>query len=140
MNIKVNNKNLSFSKEEDEKILRRIPIEIILAAAAAALAIWAFFDAVSALLLFTGGILSAVSFIWLKQSLTKFLIREKKKAVKSAFLLYSLRILLIIVVFFIIIFFFSKKIIAFIAGFSVIVPVLLFEALAAYPKLKKWKN
>jgi len=133
-------KNHPFSPEEDEKILRRIPIEIIIAAAAGAVAVLAFFDAVSAGLLFVGGILSAISFIWLKQSMTRFLIREKRKALKAAFLLYGLRLLLIIVVFFIIIFFFSKKIFAFIAGFSAIVPVLLFEALAAYPKLKRWKN
>lgn len=132
--------NQQFSLEEDEKILRRIPIEIILVAAVAAVVIIAFFDAVSALLLLAGGILSALSFIWLKQSLTRFLFKEKRNALKSAFLLYGLRLLLIIVVFFIIIFFFSKKIFAFIAGFSAIVPVLLFEALAAYPKLIKWKN
>ena len=133
-------KNHYFSPEEDEKILRRIPIEIIIAAAVAAVAVWAVFDAVSAGLLFVGGILSAISFIWLKQSITRFLIREKRKALKAAFLLYGLRLLLIIVVFFIIIFFFSEKIFAFIAGFSAIVPVILFEALTAYPKLKRWKN
>ena len=133
-------KSQYFSPEEDEKILRRIPIEIIIAAVVVAAVVFAVFVAVSAGLLFAGGILSAISFIWLKQSMTKFLIREKRKALKSAFLLYGLRLLLIIIVFFIIIFFFSKKIFAFIAGFSVIVPVLLFEALAAYPKLKRWKN
>jgi len=134
------NKNRQFKPEDDEKVLHRIPIEIAIAAAAVAAVILAVFDAVSAMLFFMGGILSATSFIWLKQSLTRFLSREKSNALKSAFLLYSLRLLLIIVVFSIIIFFFSKKIIAFIAGFSVIVPVLLFEALAAYLKLIRWKN
>ncbi len=132
--------NQPTSWEEDEKILHRIPLEILLLAAVAAIVIYILFDAASALLLFAGGILSALSFIWLKQSLTRFLFKEKRKALKSAFLLYGLRLLLIILVFFIIIFFFSKKIFAFIAGFSAIVPVLLFEALAAYPKLIKWKN
>lgn len=134
------NNSQFFTPDEDEKILRRIPLEIIIAAAVASVFVFALFDAVSAALLFAGGILSAVSFIWLKQSLTRFLIRDKRKALKAAFLLYGLRLLLIIVVFFIIIFFFSEKIFAFIAGFSVIVPVLLFEAFAAYSKLKRWKN
>lgn len=129
-----------FTPEEDEKILRRIPLEITIPAAVAAVAVYALFDAASAVLFFAGGIVSAVSFIWLKQSLTRFLIRDKRKALKAAFLLYGLRLLLIIVVFFIIIFFFSEKIFAFIAGFSVIVPVLLFEAFAAYSKIKRWKN
>jgi len=134
------NNNQFLKPEDDEKILRRIPLEIIIAAAVAAAVVFALFDAISAVLLLAGGIVSAVSFIWLKQSMTRFLIRDKSKALKAAFLLYGLRLLLIIVVFFIIIFFFSEKIFAFIAGFSVIVPVLLFEAFAAYSKLKRWKN
>jgi len=47
---------------------------------------------------------------------------------------------LIIGIFFIIIFFFSKKILSFVVGFSMIIPVFLIEAAGALSKLKQWKS
>ena len=123
----------------DEKILTRIPREICILALLIALCFLLFWDMGAALLALAGGILAAFSFIWLKQSITKLLLSGKKKAVRSAMIIYSIRLILIIAAFFIIIFFFSKKVLAFTAGFSSIILVFLIEAVNAFTKLKQWK-
>jgi hypothetical protein len=125
---------------EEEKILQRIPREIIFFSIILSLIVFLLFGGMAALFFFLGGLFSAVSFLWLKQSLTRFLLQKKSKAIRSAISLYGLRILLILAIFFIIIYFFSDKIIAFAAGFSVIIPVFLREAVAAFSQIKKWKN
>ena len=128
---------MTTSNTVEEKVLRRIPWEIFIVSLLFALACLVIFDILSAVLVLGGGAFSAVSFIWLKKSITSFLMREKKKALSSAILLYSLRILLILAIFFIIILFFSRRIIAFAAGFSVILPVFLVEAVVALSKMKQ---
>jgi len=125
---------------EEEKILRRIPIEILILSFVIALASVFLFNPLTAIFILAGGAFSALSFSWLKQALTKFLLSGKKKALRSALLLYGIRLVLIIAIFFIIIFFFSRNIIAFIAGFSTVVPVFLVEAIVALSRMKKWKN
>ncbi len=124
----------------EERILRRIPREIVLLSLFIALLSLLFFGPLSSLFIFFGGAVSALSFIWLKQSLSKFLVPDKRKALRSAIALYALRLLLILILFFIIIFFFSNKIIAFAAGFSTIIPVMAVESVATLSKIKKWKN
>lgn len=126
----------------EEKILRRIPVEILLLAVLIALPFLLLWDIGAALLAAAGGIVAAISFIWLKQSITKFLLsmNGKEKAVRSALLAYGLRLILIIAIFFIIILFFSRKVLAFAAGFSSIILVFLIEAVSAFTKLKQWKE
>ena len=168
---------------EEEKMLRRIPLEIIALSFIAALLALPFFDHLTSLFILAGGALAALSFVWLKQSVSRLLLpqtgdrtsrvekgdspsKEKgqspfskspssttpfltgsfftsnftTKALKSALLLYALRLVLILGIFFIIIFFFSKKIIAFAAGFSALVPVFLVEAAIALSRMKQWKS
>lgn len=124
----------------EERILKRIPREILFLSLLIALLSLIPFDLLTSLFIFAGGALSALSFIWLKQSLSKFLVPDKKKALKSAIAFYSLRLLLILVLFFIIIFFFSKKIIAFMTGFSTIILVMALESAFALSRIKEWKN
>ncbi len=154
---------MTITNSEEEKILRRIPFEILILAFVIALASIFIFHPTTALFIFAGGAFSAVSFIWLKQSISKLLpikngdrhlkeeepvpiFREpvpffdKKKALRSALILYGIRLVLIIAIFFIIIFFFSRNIIAFVTGFSAIVPVFLAEAVVALSRMKQWKN
>jgi hypothetical protein len=123
----------------DERILRRIPLEILGLSAVLALAAWPLFDAPTALLFFAGGGLAALGFLWLTQSVSRFLLRDRARALRAAVLLYSLRLVLICGVFFIIILLFPKKILAFGAGFSTIVPVFLAEGVGALLRLKTWK-
>jgi hypothetical protein len=140
MHNPVPNPEFSKGNAEEEKILRRIPREIIFLSTILTLVVFLLFGGAASLFFFLGGIFSAVSFLWLKQSLSRFLLQEKRKAIKLTISLYALRILLILAVFFIIIYFFSDKIIAFAAGFSVIIPVFLLEAVAAFLQMRKWKN
>lgn len=132
--------SINTMQQEDEKILRRIPRKILILSFVLALATLLLFDPLTGLFVFAGGLLSALGFIWLKQSLYKLLFLGKKQALKSALALYSMRLILILGIFFIIIFFFSEKIIAFAVGFSTIILVFLIEAMKAFSKMKKWKN
>jgi len=125
---------------EEERILRRIPREILLVSVIFAISAWALFDGTSALLVFAGGILAAVNFIWMKQAVSRFLFTGKRRAMQKGMAVYGLRLLLILGIFFIIILFFSEKILAFAAGFSALVVVFLGEAVAGLSKLKQWKN
>lgn len=124
----------------DEKIIKRIPLEILALSFILALGAAILFDPLTGVFVLAGGLLAAVGFNWLKQSVYKFLMSEKKSAVRSAILLYILRLVLIIAVFFIIIFFFSNRIFGFIAGFSTLILVFLIEAVTALSKLKQWKS
>lgn len=125
---------------EEERILKRIPLEIILLSFVVAIGAWIFFDRVSLVLVLAGGILAAVNFIWMKQAVSRFLSAGKKKAMWSGILVYGFGLLLILGIFFIIILFFSEKILAFAAGFSTLIIVFLGEAVAGLSKLKQWKN
>lgn len=125
---------------EEEKILRRIPLEIVALSCLMALIAFPLFDALTALLVIAGGALATLSFLWLRKTISRFLIPDKKKALRIALPFYILRIVLILGIFFIIIFFFSNKIIAFVVGFSTLVPVFLAEAAIALSKMKQWKS
>lgn len=124
----------------EEKILKRIPKEILGLSLLMAVAATILINIGTGLFVLAGGILSALNFIWLNQTLSRVLLREKRKALKTSGLFFAVRLVLILAIFFIIIFFFSNKIIAFAAGFSSIIIVLLFEAVTVMPKLKTWKN
>ncbi len=124
----------------EERILRRIPLEILAFALVLALGSLFFFSPRTALFIFAGGAFSAVSFLWLKQTITRFLGRSRRKAVKSGLLAYLLRLVLIIGVFSIIILKFPGMILAFAAGFSCVVGVFFIEAVRAIAQMKQWKN
>ncbi|MEE9503469.1 MAG: ATP synthase subunit I [Candidatus Aminicenantaceae bacterium] len=125
---------------EEERILKRIPQEIVLLSLVLAVGTWIVFDGMSAALVFAGGILAAINFIWMRQAISRFLSSGKKKALRSGIAVYSIRLLLILGIFFIIILFFSEKILAFAAGFSTLIVVFLLEAVVGLSKLKEWKN
>ncbi len=123
----------------DERILGRIPKEIVIVTLSLSAGALILFDLTTFFLVLAGGGVAAVGFIWLRDSVDRFLDQSKPHALKTALFLYGLRLLLIILFFSIIILFFSKKIFAFAAGFSSIVVVFLFEAAAALIQMKKWK-
>jgi hypothetical protein len=126
---------------EDTRIFQRIPLEIFLLSLIGAFIAAFLFNVMTGLFVLAGGILSAASFFWLKNSMLKFLIHpNKRKVLRSVLGSYLLRLLLIIAVFSIIIIFFSKKIFAFMAGFSTIILVFLAEAIRTLPRIKKWKS
>ena len=124
----------------EEKILHRVPLETLLCSIIAAAFGFVLFDTLIALLVLAGGLFSMLNFYWLKQTISKAISPGKKKSIRSAIPLYIVRILLILAIFFIIIIFFSTKILAFVVGFSMIIPVFLIEAFRELAKLKQWKN
>lgn len=124
----------------EERILRRIPLEIVVLAAALGLGSGLLLDPLTGLFVFAGGLFSALGFTWLKQSLTRLLSRDKTGALRSGILLYGLRLVLICAVFFLIILVYPKRIIAFVAGFSAVVPVSLFEGVRGLLLLRTWKD
>lgn len=124
---------------EGEKILRRVPVEILIAGAVLGLGLIPLIGPVAAALFFAGAGLAALGFVWLKRSLTRFLVRERAGALRAAILLYALRLVLICGVFLAIILLFPRKILAFGAGFSVIVLVFLAEGIGALLRMKTWK-
>ena len=127
----------------EEKIIRRIPFEVAGAAALLAIPAVLLFDPLTGAFFLAGGLISALSFIWLKSALVRVLSRDKAKAVRAAIALYAVRFLLIFGVFFLIILLYPKKLIAFAAGFSTVIPVFLGEAALALARLKSaapWNN
>jgi uncharacterized membrane protein YesL len=124
----------------DEGFMRRIPLEIAGLSAVLAVPAALLFDLPTGLFFFAGGLFSALGFAWLKQSLTRFLSKGVRGARRSGILLYALRLVLICAVFFLIILLYPKKILAFGAGFSAVVPVSLAEAVRSLLQLKKWKD
>jgi hypothetical protein len=124
----------------EERILRRIPVEIVILAAVLAVATAFVFDPLTGLFVFAGGALSALGFACLKRSLTRILSRERKGALRSGMALYALRLVLICAVFFLIILLYPKRIIAFVAGFSSVIPVALAEGVRGLLLLRTWKD
>jgi len=124
----------------EERILRRIPLEILVCSLLIACASLVIFSPRAGLFVFLGGVLAAASFLWLKQTISRFLGPDRKKAIKSGILVYLLRILLIIGVFSIIIFEFPRMILAFAAGFSAIILVFFVEAVRAISQMRQWKG
>jgi len=125
----------------EERILRRIPLEILAAAAALAVPAGLLFGLEAGGLFFGGGALAALGFLSLKQSLGRVLAGEKPgRGVRRALLFYLLRLALLLIVFYIIMLIFRNKIIAFAAGFSTVVLVLGAEAARTLARVKEWKR
>lgn len=122
------------------KVLNRIPWETGGLSLLASLFSLLLFDTLSALLVLAGGLTASIGFIWLKRIVFRIVQPDHKKPAASIFLFYGLRLLLIIGLFFIIIFFFSRKVLAFTAGFSMVIPVFFIEAAGALIRMKQWKN
>lgn len=123
----------------EEAFLRRIPCEIAAVAALLAGAAAFLFDAATGLFVLAGGVFSALGFLWLKKSLTRLLSKGVRGARRSGALIYALRLVLICAVFFLIILLYPKKGLAFVAGFSTVVPVALAEAVRGLLQLRQWK-
>jgi hypothetical protein len=124
----------------EDLLLRRIPLEVAALTAVLAVPAVFLFDPLTGGFVFAGGLFSALGFAWLKGSLTRFLQREKRGALRSGIALYALRLVLICSVFFLIILLYPKKILAFVAGFSTVVPVSLAEGVRGLLLLRTWKD
>jgi hypothetical protein len=124
----------------EEKILRRIPWEILLASFCLAIGVLILFNAVTGFFFFAGGVFAAANFLWLQKAISTFLLQRQRKALRSGIALYLVRLLLILAVFSIIILFLPREMFAFAAGFSTLLLVFLVEAIAAFLRIKQWKS
>jgi hypothetical protein len=124
----------------EEKILNRIPWAVLITAAVFGILAVFVFDPLTGLIFFAGGALAALGFIWLKRSLSRVLLREKAQALRSGILLYAARFVLLLGAFLLIILFYPKKILAFAAGFSTVIPVFLAEVALALARMRQWKD
>jgi len=123
----------------EERILGRVPFEVVAFAAVVGIPVGLVFGPLAGVFFLAGGALAAVGFLWLKSSLNRVLSKGKARALRSGILLYALRFVLILGVFLIIILLYPKKLLAFAAGFSSVIPVFLGEAVAALARMKSWK-
>ncbi|HEX9903000.1 MAG TPA: ATP synthase subunit I [Acidobacteriota bacterium] len=121
-------------------VLKRIPLEILICAGLIALAVLAWKGVWAGLFAFLGGIVAAAGFLGLERSLRHILDRGKKGALRRGLLLYGLRILLILLAFSLIIWLSPRRVLAFAAGFSALLAVVLFEAARALILLRQWKR
>jgi hypothetical protein len=123
----------------EETAVRRIPVEIMTFSAVVAAGLLLIFDAWTAVFFFAGGLLSTLSFLWMKNTLAGILNRKKAEAIRSGLIFYALRFILILGVFLLIILVYPDKILAFAAGFSMVIPAFIIEAAKALALIKKWK-
>jgi membrane-associated HD superfamily phosphohydrolase len=124
----------------EERVLRRIPLEVPIIAFVLAIIALLFFTPLTGVFILAGGIFSALSFIWLKKALLRFLSQDRRRAVRSGLALYLLRLVLLLAVFSIIILVFPRMILGFVAGFSSLVLAILAEAAIAVSQMKQWKG
>jgi hypothetical protein len=124
----------------EERVLRRIPLEVSIIAFVLAIIALLFFTPLTGVFILAGGIFSALSFIWLKTALLRFLSQDRRRAVRSGLAFYLLRLLLLLAVFSIIILLFPRMILAFVAGFSSLILAILVEASMAVSQMKQWKG
>jgi len=124
----------------EERVLRRIPLEVAVIALVLAVVALLFFSPLTGVFIVAGGIFSALSFIWLKKALLRFLSQDRRRAVRSGLALYLLRLVLLLAVFCIIIVLFPRMILAFVAGFSSLILAILAEAAIALSQMKQWKG
>jgi hypothetical protein len=124
----------------EERVLRRIPLEVAVIALVLAVVALLFFSPLTGVFIVAGGVFSALSFIWLKKALLRFLSQDRRRAVRSGLALYLLRLVLLLAVFCIIIVLFPRMILAFVAGFSSLILAILAEAAIALSQMKQWKG
>ena len=123
----------------EEKVLLRIPREVVIIAVLMAILSLVIFRPMTGLFILAGGLFAAASFIWLRTAITRFLRQDRRKAVRSGLLFYLLRLVLLLAVFSIIILLFPRMILAFVAGFSSLILAFLIEAGLAVSQMKQWK-
>ena len=84
---------------DEEKILKRIPKEILGLSLLMAIAATFLINIGTGIFVLIGGVLSALNFIWLNQTLSRVLLREKRKALKTSGLFFAVRLVLILAIF-----------------------------------------
>lgn len=122
-----------------EKSIKRIPAETSILGLAVGLLVGSIYEPLSGLLVLAGALVAGGSFLGLKGTVDRWLTQPKSKFIKKALVLYLVRLGLICLIFLTIILLFKKKVIAFAAGFSLIVVSIMIEALINLVSMRQWK-
>lgn len=131
---------MSDERSYEDRVLGRVPREVLAASLALAVPAGIALGPGVGALFFAGGALAALGFLSLGRWLKAAALGDRKKALASLVGVYVLRLALIAAIFSSIILLYKKKAIAFAAGFSVLILVLLAEALVAVAQKPKWKS
>lgn len=123
----------------EQEALRRLPLEIIAGAALVAVILAVAINPATGLFFFAGGALATLSFLWMKNTVGRILTRKRSEAIRSGVLFYVLRFVLILGIFLLIILAYPNRILAFAAGFSMVIPAFIIEATRAFALMKQWK-
>ena len=126
--------------ESLDSSVRRVPVQTVVLGVLAGLITGIIADLLSGVLVLGGAILSSLGFIALKSFVNKYLPSDKARVLPRAIILYLLRLVLICLVFLIIIFYFKNKVLAFAAGFSLVLVSVAIEAVRNLAGVKKWKD
>jgi hypothetical protein len=121
-------------------VLRRVPLEILAAAAALGLATALVFGPLHGLSVLAGGAVAALGFAGMRKGLDRVLARRGARALRSGLGLFGLRLVLILLILSLIIFTLPRELPAFAAGFSAVLPVVLLEAFRALARSRAWKS
>lgn len=122
----------------ENKILKRLPWEILILAFLMALIIGLIFDFLSALLCLAGGVVSCLSFLWIKKSVSLYLTSRPGRRLGRLIGFQLLRLGLIALIFLTIIYFFSSRALAFIAGLAALLLAIAAEMIFSLRK-RGWK-
>lgn len=122
----------------ENKILQRLPYEILILAALMALIVGLIFDFLSALLCLAGGVVSCLSFLWIKKSVSFYLISKHSRRLGGLIGFQLLRLGLIALIFLTIIYFFSSRALAFMAGLAALLLAIAGEMIFSFRK-RGWK-
>lgn len=127
-----------WTNDLENRILRRLPLEILIVAALMTLIIGIIFDPLSALLCLAGGVISCLSFLWLKKSISLYLTSGHDRRLGRLIGFQLLRLGLIALIFLTIIYFFSRRALAFMAGLAALFLTIAGEMIFSLRK-KGWK-
>lgn len=131
---------MSDDRSYEDRVLGRIPREVLAASLLLAVPAGIALGPCVGGLFFAGGGLAALGFLSLKRWLYAAALGDRRKTAASLVGVYVLRLVLIAAIFSSIILLYKKKAIAFAAGFSVLILVLLAEALVAVARKPIWKS
>lgn len=128
----------NWSNDLENKVLERLPREILFLSVLMALIIGIIFDPLSALLCLAGGIVACFSFLWLKKSVSLYLASSHDRRLGRLIGFQLLRLGLIALIFLTIIYLFFSRALAFMVGLAALLLAMAGEMIFSLRK-RRWK-
>jgi hypothetical protein len=119
----------------EAQILKRIPRNTFYIVTLFSVVSYFLFSFLTSIIIFSGGLISILNFLFLKDAIIKFTTFHKKKALVWSVILYFFRFILIFGFFFIIISLSSENLLSLMVGFSSIFVAMGIEAILALGRI-----